>query len=432
MNQILDKSDYITDKSQLADYFFQSCKKKEDFKVGIEFERIGVDLNNCKAISYSGESGTAEFLNRIKNHGFYDEISENNNVIGLKGHGGDITLEPGCQLEFSTKPFLSLKEHENIITEFRKHARSLAQEMGIAWLGYGLQPLSTYENIEMIPKQRYKIMSEYLPTKGNMALVMMKESAGVQTSIDYGSEEDAMKKLRVALGISPILTAMFSNSPIRAGKDTGYKSYRAAGWLETDNDRCGLISKKIFDEDFGFTDYVDVVLDVPMFFIERDNTLINMTHTTFRQYMNTQKATMDDWMLHMSTFFPEVRLKNLLEVRNCDCQRTDLTLAFPALIKGILYNEDALNMAWTLVKDMSWEERNELRNSVPKNGLRGVEHIAKELVAIARTALAEEAIYLEPIEELLSNSQTPADVIIKNWHAGWNKDLKKLIEHTSL
>lgn len=433
MNQLLGISDYITDKSQLTDFFFKSCKKRSDFKVGIEFERIGVDSETCKAIPYSGPRGTAEFLKRVKKvHGFQEEILEKDNIIGLKGEFGDITLEPGCQLEYSTKPFASLKEHEKVIYEFRKNARVVAEEMGITWIGYGVQPVSTHESIEMIPKQRYEIMSQYLPTKGSKALVMMKESAGTQSSLDYESEEDAMKKLKVALAISPIITAMFANSPIRGGEFTGYKSYRASAWLETDNDRCGLISKKIFEGDFSFADYVDVVLDVPMFFIQRDDLLINMTHMTFRQYMTTQKATMSDWMLHMSTFFPEVRLKDFLEIRNCDCQKAGMPLAFSALAKGILYNEESLGHAWDLVKCMNWEEREELRFTVPKNGLDGIADIARELLYIAKNALSDESVYLESLEELLLENKTPADIIIENWHGVWNKDLKKLIQHTCL
>ncbi len=432
MEQILDKSDYITDKAQLSDYFYGSCKNRSDFRIGIEFERIGVDAKTFHAVGYSGKNGMASFLGRIKLYSECEDILEGEKLLGLKCPEGDITLEPGCQFEYSTRPFALLKDHEAAILEFNKKARAIGDETGITWLGYGIQPLTTFENIEMIPKERYKIMKNYLPKKGNHSPVMMMETAGVQASIDYGSEGDAMKKLRVALGISPVITAMFSNSPVRGGRLTGYKSYRALSWLNTDNDRCGLVSRKIFEEGFGFDDYAQILLDMPMLFIQRDNNLIDMTSMTFRAYMKKYRATMSDWMLHISTFFPDVRLKNLIEVRNCDSQKPDMALAFSALVKGILYNEDAMDAAWDLVRDFSWEKRNELRKSVPERGLAEIAGIAKELVAIAGVSLCGEAVYLEKLKELLSDNKTPADVIIMNWGSDWKKELKNLIHHTSL
>jgi len=432
MNQMLDKSDYITDKTQLADYFLAGGKSRSDFKIGIEFERIGVDLKTRLAVPYSGENGVAEFIKRIKIPGECTEIYENENITGMFCPTGDITLEPGCQFEYSTKPFTGLKEHETAINEFNERAGRLGDEMSIAWLGYGIQPLSTFENIEMIPKERYRVMRNYLPKRGSKGLVMMMETAGVQASIDYGSEEDAMRKLRVALGIAPVITGMFANSPIRRGKINGYKSYRALGWLDTDDDRCGLISRKIFEGDFGFADYVEVLLDVPMLFVETQNQLKALKNLTFRKYMQTHKATMGDWLLHLSTFFPEVRLKNLIEIRSCDSQSVEMAMAFAAIVKGIFYNEEALDAAWALIKNLSWQERSELRHSVAKNGLCGIVDIAKELTAIAGYSLGEEAIYLEKLNELLAQNKAPADVLIENWQGAWKKDLNKLIMHTRL
>ncbi|OGI00635.1 MAG: hypothetical protein A2Y25_04595 [Candidatus Melainabacteria bacterium GWF2_37_15] len=425
MKYILDKSDYITHKSQLTEYFLKNCKNRSDFKVGIEVERLGVDSKTFHAAPYSGKNGIAEFLKQFKKLGDFEEVQENGNILGLKDTCCcDISLEPGCQFECSTKPLLKLKEHEKNFIQFSEKCRTIGEELGITWIGYGIQPLSTFDTMEMIPKQRYNIMRNYLPTKGSRSPVMMLETAGLQTSIDYESEEDAMKKLKVSLGISPIMTAMFVNSPIRGGKLTGYKSYRANAWLDTDNDRCGLISRKIFEGDFGFEDYVDILLDVPMFF--------KKTGMPFREYMKTHRVTMDDWLLHMTTFFPDVRLKNFLEIRNCDCQKADMTLAFSALIKGIMYNDDALGHAWDLVKDQSWHERNELRNSVPKQGLSQVAGIARDLVSIAEESLSEEAVYLEKLKELVLGNKTPADIIIMNWDLAWGKDLKKLIHYSSL
>jgi len=448
MEQILDKSDYITDKSQLVEYFFRSLKNKSDFKVGVEFEKVGVNATDYRAIGYTGNNGALEFLKRLKAMDNYDETRENRHVLGLIGPAGHITLEPGSQFEYSTRPFKHLKDIEQAYLKTNERTGQIAEELGVIWVGTGIQPLSTYETIQLLPKERYNIMWNYLPTKGKFGRIMMKETAGTQTSIDFESEEDAMRKLRVALEISPVITAMFANSPIRAGRLSGYKSCRAFGWLHTDNDRCGLISKKVFDKNFTFADYVEVMLDVPMMFLQKDRHLINATGMTFRQYLQNgfknYRATIDDWFLHMTTYFPEIRLKNFLEIRNCDSQRVDLSMAFPAFIKGIMYNDEALEQAEEIIKGLTWEELNILRNEVPKYGLDmrfkkyGLAEIAAELISIAeyslksRTEEYDETIYLAKIKELVSEGNTPADIVIKNWESSWNRDISKFIEYSRL
>ncbi len=446
MEKILDKSDYITDKSQLYEYFFKSVKNKADFKTGVEFEKLGVSSGTFRAIGYKGPTGVLEFLNRLKQFDDYREIMENGNILGLTGTSGQITLEPGSQLEYSTQPFKNLKDIEQSYLKFNEKTGQIAEDIGVTWLGCGIQPVSSYENIELLPKERYSVMWDYLPSRGSRGRVMMKETAGIQTSLDFSSEEDAMRKLRVALGISPVITAMFANSPVREGKLSGYKSYRAYGWLDTDNDRCGLISRKIFDRTFNFADYIEVLLDVPMLFIQRERRLINATGRTFKEYMKngfkTYRATMDDWFVHMTTFFPEIRLKNFLEIRNCDSQRADLAMAFPAFVKGIMYHEDALAQAEEIIEGLSWEELSILRNEVPKNGLDmkfkkyKLTEIARELLFIAEHSLKlqtpeyDETTYLQKIKELVSEGKTPADIIIRNWESG--HDITKFIEYSRL
>jgi len=438
----------IYDKSQLTKFFKNGCKLKEKFRIGLEFEKLAVDSENHKAVPYSGKNGICEFLSCYKSFEQMDEIVLNDNLLGLKNEFKYISLEPGSQTEISTYPYKKISEIASKIEEYNQKTAILGEKFGIKWIGYGIQPVSTFDSIKIIPKKRYEIMTNYLPTKGDKALVMMRETAGIQTSIDYESEEDAMNKLRVSLALSPVITAMFANSPIRGGKETGYKSYRASAWLKTDNDRCGLISKKIFESNFSFADYAEYLLDVPMFFIERNNTIINATHLTFREFLNKglagYKATLEDWDLHMTTVFPDVRLKNYIEIRNCDSQKSDLILALPALIKGIMYNEGALKQAWSLVKDFSWNELEEMRHLVPKFGLEAtikgtkVANLAKELVNIAEFSLLsnpetkDEAVYLEKLKELIQENKTPADIILKNWISGWNRDIKKLVEYSKL
>lgn len=446
MEQSFKEEQYISDKAVLVAPFYAGCKSRSAFKIGVELEKVGVNAETGCAIGYSGSNGMAEILNTLKSRYKYTEIAENGNILGLENGDGQLSMEPGNQLEFSSIPFKSLKQTEEALYRFNAQTSLVAEELGVVWLGAGIQPVSTYQEMEMIPKERYRIMRDYLPKKGAMSPVMMMETAAIQANIDYESEENAMRKLRVSLLISPFITAMFANSPIRAGKLNGYKSYRALSWLDTDNDRCGLINKKVLDGDFGFADYVEILLDVPMFFIKRGGYLIETTGLTFREYLKQgfkdYKSTMDDWLLHLTTFFPEVRLKNFIEIRNCDCQRSDLTMAFPALIKGIMYNEDALSAVEDLVMGINWEDLNELRNAVPEKGLDAevnghkVLAIATELVSIAETSLKsgeeDESFYLQPLQELVRAGKSPADVMIEKWNTSWNADIRRFVEYSRL
>ncbi len=442
------KENMIHDKSQLTKLFRDGCKSEEDFKIGLEYEKLAVNSDNFKAIPYHGEKGLCNFLSCYKSVEEMENVLDDGNLIGLRGDSYYISLEPGSQTEISTLPYKRIADIADKISTYNNKTAIIAEELGINWIGYGIQPVSTYENIKIIPKKRYEIMTDYLPLKGSKALVMMRETAGLQASVDYKSEEDAMNKLRVALGISPIITAMFANSPIRNGKETGYKSYRASSWLKTDDDRCGFIGRKIFEGEFSFDDYAEYLLNIPMFSIERNNTVINATHLTFREFLNNGldefTASPEDWDIHTSTVFPDVRLRNYIEIRNCDSQKTDMVLAFLSLTKGIMYSENALNQAWELVKDFNWKELQEMRYLVPIHGLETVingvkvSDLAKELVNIAENALLsnpetkEEAVYLEKLKELVEQKITPADIILKNWHAGWNKEVGKLVEYSKL
>lgn len=438
----------INNRSQLTELFRSGCKPEEKFRIGLEFEKLAVNSYNYKAVPYSGTKGIRDFLTKYRSFDNSEEVIIDDNLLGLKGKFKYISLEPGCQTEISTYPYRKISELASKIKEYNSDTAFLGEELGINWLGYGIQPISTFKNIEIIPKKRYEIMNNYLHTKGAKALVMMRETAGIQASIDYESEEDAMKKLKISLALSPIITAMFANSPIRDGKETGYKTFRASSWLKTDNDRCGLISRKIFEEDFSFDDYAEYLLNIPMFFIKRGNNVINATHITFKEFLNNglegYEATIEDWDDHITTVFPDVRLKNYVEIRNCDSQRADLILAFPTLIKGIMYNRTALDQAWSLVKDFKWNDIEKMRQAVPVSALETVikkikvTDMAKELVNIAEYSLLsnpetkDEATYLEKLKELVHEEKTPADIILKNWNSGWNQNIEKLVEYSKL
>jgi len=447
MEQAL-KQEIITDKSQLLNYFHNGSKSKTDFKVGMELEKLAVNPFDCKAIPYS--KGIEKFLKRYGS----DYIRENSNVLGVKEDFGMISLEPGSQCEISTYPAKSLHDLKKSIVSYNKKSSYIADDLDFCWIGYGIQPVSTYNDIELIPKKRYAYMTNYLPNKGELALIMMRETAGIQVALDYESEEDAINKLRISLALSPIVTAMFANSPIREKKDTGYKSFRALSWLYTDEARCGLVSRKLFypDYEYTFEDHVEVLLDLPMIFIQKNSQFINMKGYTFRDYLSkgyeSYKATMDDWFLHANLFFPDVRLNNYIEIRNCDSQREDLLLAPSALWKGILYNQDAMQSVFNLVKGLSYENLMELRNLVPKYALDAsvdsfkVLDTAKDLVNIAYESLKQmniknengydESIYLESLLELVNQSKTPADLILQRWYSDWNKNTAKLVEYSKI
>ena len=451
LNQIAQITDSTTQNEvlsfdQLTGLFYSGCKTDE--KVGIEYEKLPIYSDNFKAVKYED---IARFMLQFKN-GKWDGIYSDNNILGLENETGVISLEPGSQFELSLNPLDSIAQIKEKIDSYNEQSAQLAQKLGITWLGYGIQPLSTYKDIKVIPKKRYRYMSEYLPTVAKRPLVMMRETSGIQVGIDYKSEEDAMKKLALALKLSPIISAVFANSPIRNGQLSSYKSFRALSWLHTDNARCGLISSKIFEKNsdfsnFTFKDYAQVLLNVPMIFIERsevEGSALAVKNLTFKQFLEHgyegYYATLKDWQLHCSLYFPEVRLKNFLEIRNHDNQRNELIPCVPAFWKGVMYNESATDEINSILNKFSYIDFKYIRHRTPKYGLdmsiRGykISDLAKEIINISYEALknTNEEIYLEAIKELVDSGKTPADIIIKNWEGTWNKDISKLIEYSKL
>ena len=454
MHNLYDKN-MLASKELFIKYLLSGCKEEKYFETGLEFEKIPVSSDDFRAASYYGENGIREFLISLKQKFGWDYICEEDNPIGLDTPFGSITLEPGSQVELSSIPQKTVHDLKKVTTHYNTITAEIAEIYGINFLGYGIQPITTNLDIKIIPKARYDIMTEYLPTKANLPFVMMRETAGIQTVLDYSSEQDCIEKLRTILMLTPFVTAMFANSPIRNGADTGYKLYRAYAWLHTDEDRCGLISRKIFDnkgKDFSFSEYADIIFNLPMIFLHKGGKWHNMKGRSFNDYMttgiNSFEVTMDDLMLHLSSFFPDVRLKHYLEIRNNDCQTLDYLYAIPALWKGIIYSAEARASIDNLFEGLTFEDFNYLRANVPKDGLqteikgRKVEDYAKEIISIAELSLNKmnnrdednnsEAIYLQNIKELVHNGMCPADVILKNWYGNWNKDVSKLINYTKI
>ncbi len=405
--------------SQLLEEFLLGCKNSQ--KIGMEYERIPIDKSTGETISYYGDYGMCELLREIAKEDNWDYILDNTEIIGLKKLHDTITLEPGCQFELSLEPQKSVFEIKKKIENIDKAIAPIMEEFGICLLNKGVSPKTTYRNIKLIPKQRYAVMANYL--WGILSDVMMRETAGIQVGIDFSSEYDAMKKFRLANLMMPFVTAMYANSKIRGGVDTGYKSFRALAWLNTDNERCGFATD--FNKDMEFKDYVDTLLDTPMIFISREQRTVCINgRLTFKQYMEKGyegfEPTIEDWKLHSNLYFPEVRLRNFIEIRNHDCVGGGLEYSIPSLYKGIMYDSDAINEVEGILDKFSYNDINELRYAVAryatsaKIGKYKVSEVCKELAEISYISLVnqqqDEESFLEPLIELLKSNKVPADI----------------------
>jgi len=329
----------------------------------------------------------------------------------------------------------------------------IGHELDATILGLGMQPISRVDEIELLPKDRYHIMYPYMARKGKLGQRMMKQTAGVQANLDYSDEADAMRKLRLSMGIVPLLYAMFANSPLSDGSLNGYHSFRGHIWQDTDADRCGAL-EFVFRDDAGFEDYVDYALNVPMYFLERDHKYLNLTAPggiTFHEFMangyGKERATIEDWSNHLTTIFTEVRLKKYIEIRTADSQPPALMLALPAICKGILYDDDCMSGAWDLVKRWSFAERLALTDAAQKIGLEAragrikLQEIGLELINIAMIGLTrqrglntrneDETIYLLRMLDQVRMGQSQASLTIDRWKGRWNYDVHRLVEGCS-
>jgi glutamate--cysteine ligase len=440
----------IEKKDDLERYFHDSGKSRERWRVGTEYEKVGIDRNTGKAIPYSGPRGVEVILRQMVERYDWQPEEQDGHIIALKRGKIEIHLEPGGQIELSGEPCESI---HCTFTEFTQHIRELveiADPLGIVFLGLGIQPVSRLDEIEWVPKKRYRIMGPYMPKVGSLGQRMMKQTATVQANIDFSDENDAMAKFRTGMGLAPILIATFANSPICEGRLTGYRSFREHIWTDTDNRRAGLL-KFAFAPDVSFAHYMEYALDVPMYFIIRNKDYIDMTHMTFRQFLESghqgERATIEDWDAHLTTLFPETRIKRYIEVRSADSQSTELMTALPALIKGAFYDSDCLQAAWDLVKGWSWDERMQVYLDSHRDALAArirrysLLDLAKELLQIAWEGLTrqkalnkngeDETRYLRELKTLLLNGKCPADLLVEKWEGELERDIQKLISYTA-
>jgi glutamate--cysteine ligase len=421
----------VTSYDDLLSIFHSAIKPKTEFRVGAEMEKFGV-FEDGTPIPYEGEKSVTAILAELAHKGWAPEAeTAGGPTIALLRDGASVTLEPGSQLELSGAPLVHAHE---ICAEFRAHLAEIApfsQKAKVHWLGLGFHPFATRDMFTMVPKQRYAIMREYLPTRGNMALDMMLRTATVQANYDYSSEADAMLKMRVALKLSPLTTAMFANSPFYEGAPFGGKSYRAKVWLDTDNDRSGLVPA-LWKKNATFVDYVEWALDVPMFMFKRNGEKVANTGQTFRSFWKSgysgHKPTLNDWQMHLQTLFPEVRLKKTIEVRGADAQGANLACTLPALWTGILYDDKALHAAEALSADWTHDEVSASRKEIWQKGLGArfragtLQPFAEKLIEISEGGLErrnflspsgkDERVHLQRLKAMVAKGESPADRLL--------------------
>lgn len=430
----------IENRRQLVEYFAAGNKPRADWRMGTEHEKFGFDKKTLKPLPYEGDNGIRAMLEGMRRFG-WEPVVEGNNTIALLRDKASVTLEPGGQFELSGAPLETVHETAAETSQHLAEVREVAGEIGAAFIGLGFAPQWKREDIHWMPKGRYKIMREYMPKKGKLGLDMMLRTCTVQTNLDFESEADMVKKFRVSLALQPLATALFANSPFVEGKDVGFKSYRSHIWTDTDPDRCGMLPF-VFEGGFGFERYADYMLDVPMYFVYRDNKYIDASGQSFKDFLKGKLAarpgelpSINDWADHITTAFPEVRLKRFLEMRGADGGPFANLCALPALWVGLLYDQSALDAAWDLVKGWSIEDHAFLRAETPKTGLatpfrgRALAELAVEVLAIARSGLEarkrldgrgnDESVYLHMLDRVVESGRAPADELVERWRGDW-------------
>jgi len=440
----------IESKAQLVAYLEAGCKPPSDWRIGTEHEKFAYRESDLRPLAYDGSPGIGVLLRGLQQFG-WEPILEGENVIALKhADGCSVTLEPGGQLELSGA---LLENIHKTCTEVNTHldqVKQVCHQIGAGVLGMGFSPLWTRDDMPWMPKGRYKIMRAYMPTRGSMGLDMMLRSCTVQVNLDFSSERDMIRKMRAGVALQPVATALFASSPFLEGKPSGYRSYRSHTWTDTDPDRCGMLPF-VFDEGFGFERWVDYILDVPMYFVYRDGDYIDASGKSFRDFMagklegfEGQTPTMGDWQDHMTTVFPEVRLKTFIEMRGADGGPWKRLCALPAFWVGLLYDDEALGEVEALTADWTVAEMGALRDAVPTKALKTpfrdgtVQDVAKRLVEIALGGLerrkqldwqgADEQQYLKDLHQIAESGRTLADEMVAAYETAWDGDLTKLYE----
>jgi len=437
----------IGSRDDLVRYLEAGCKPKTQWRIGTEHEKFVYDLKTMKPVPYEGQPGIRTLLEGMRRFG-WEPVMEGDHIIGLTQNGGSISLEPGGQFELSGAPLRSVHETCAEVNTHQEQVRQIAGEIGAGVIGLGFAPTWTIAEVPQMPKGRYDIMRRYMPKVGGYGLEMMFRTCTVQVNLDFSSEADMVRKFRVGLALQPVATALFSNSPFREGRPNGFVSYRSHIWTDVDNARAGMLPF-VFEDGFGFERYVDYALDVPMYFVYRNGKYIDVSGRSFRDFLAGRipelkgvEPSMADWADHLTTIFPEARMKQFLEMRGADGGSWRRICGLPALWVGLYYDQVALDAAWDMVKDWTAEERQAMRDSVPRLAFstpfrgRTVGDLAREMLEISAEGLRRRAShdaigtteegFLQPLRELIERGYTRAEELLRLYNGEWQCDLARL------
>ena len=447
----------IERRDQLVEPMQQGEKPRSAWRIGTEHEKLVYRRDSHAAPSYDEQGGIRDILLQLGEFGWQSVEEEGADgilrVIAMSGADGTVSLEPAGQLELSGAPLESLHQTCAEAGRHLDQVKAVGERCNVGFLGLGMWPDKRRDELPIMPKGRYAIMLRHMPRVGSLGLDMMLRTCTIQVNLDYCSEADMVKKFRVGLALQPLATALFANSPFTEGKPNGFLSYRSHIWSDTDPHRTGMLPF-VFEEDFGYERYVDYMLDVPMYFVFRDGKYIDAAGQSFRDFLRGrlpalpgELPTQSDWWDHLSTAFPEVRMKSFLEMRGADGGPWNRICALPALWVGLLYDDTALDAAWDLVKHWSMEEREALRDAVPRLALDApipgggrLRDLAPEVLRIARAGLVargyrnaggdSEAGFLEPLEEIATSGKVPAQRLLDKFHGRWAGDISRVYEES--
>ena len=440
----------IEDHAQLAEYLADGCKPREDWRIGTEHEKFGYCRDTLLPLPYEGPRSIRAMLEGLRDRFGWAPVVEAGKIIGLEKDGANVSLEPGGQFELSGAPLETIHETCDEVNEHLRQVREVADDIGVGFIGLGAAPEWTHDQMPVMPKGRYKLMTDYMGRVGTHGTQMMYRTCTVQVNLDFGSETDMVQKLRVALALQPVATALFANSPFFEGRLNGHKSWRSRVWRDLDGDRTGMLPF-VFDEGFGFEAWVQYALDVPMYFVYRDGKYIDALGQSFRDFLQArlpalpgEVPTLSDWADHLTTTFPEARIKKFIEMRGADGGPWRRLCALPAFWVGLCYDQTSLDAAWDLVKGWDGETREALRVAASEAGLQGkvgnisMHDLAREAVAIAEAGLKararpgvgglvpDETHFLNALQESVESGMVPADDLIAEYQGDWGGDLKRI------
>ncbi|OUD10079.1 glutamate--cysteine ligase [Marivivens niveibacter] len=435
---------------QLAEYLAAGCKPAEDWRIGTEHEKFGYCRDTLNPIPYEGPRSVLAVLEGLRDRFGWAPVTEAGKLIGLEKDGANVSLEPGGQLELSGAPLETIHQTCDEVNTHLREVREIADKIGVGFIGLGAAPIWNHEQMPVMPKGRYSLMTDYMDRVGTSGKSMMYRTCTVQVNLDFGSESDMVKKFRTALALQPVATALFANSPFFDGKPNGHKSWRSRVWRHLDDSRTGMLPF-VFEDGMGFERYVDYALDVPMYFVYRDGKYINALGQSFRDFLKGElpalpgeKPTLSDWADHLTTIFPEARIKKFMEMRGADGGPWRRLCALPAFWVGLMYDGSALDAAWDLAKGWDTETREGLRVAASVDGLAGefgglkLMDIAREAVSIADSGLKargkegaggmvpDETHFLNALKDSIETGQTPADELLERYNGDWGGDLTRI------